>query len=390
VRRVQRVTPARYVPLTWLLCALISTAPYGATGEEDKAAKLQQLRQQIQDLQKSLGAARDQQAELRESLRRSEVEIGRISRILKDLRKQLRRQTRALKDLEARRGKEREALGAQREAIARQMVASYAMGRQGQLKIVLNQQDPAAIARTLTYYDYFIKARAARIAAIDHTLAELTQTEQDISAETNRLDRLRIDQADRLSALQQTRRTRAEVLAKLEAEIRTKQQRLDQLLKDEARLARLVQRLREALSDIPPDAVGVPFSQLKGRLAWPVDGRVTARFGETRKPGTMRWQGVMLQAEQGREVHAVYHGRVAFADWLRGFGLLIIIDHGDGFMSLYGHNESLYKSPGDWVEGGELIATVGDSGGRAEPGLYFEIRHNGRPADPARWCVARK
>ena len=364
--------------------------PYEASGDEDKTAKLQQLRQQIQELQKSLGAARDQQAELRQSLRRSETEIGRISRVLKDLRTQLRRQTRALEDLEARREEERRSLGAQRDAIARQMVASYAMGRQGQLKIVLNQQDPAAIARTLTYYDYFIKARAERIAAIDHTLTELTQTEKDISAETERLDRLRADQADRLSALQQTRRTRAEVLAKLEADIRTKQQRLDQLLKDEARLARLVERLREALSDIPPDAIGVPFSQLKGRLAWPVDGRLGARFGETRKPGTMKWQGVMLQAEQGREVHAIYHGRVAFADWLRGFGLLIIIDHGDGFMSLYGHNESLYKSPGDWVEGGELIATVGDSGGRAEPGLYFEIRHNGRPTDPARWCVARK
>jgi septal ring factor EnvC (AmiA/AmiB activator) len=143
------------------------------------------------------------------------------------------------------------------------------------------------------------------------------------------------------------------------------------------------------LVDIPAEADGQqPFHSRKGKLRWPARGRLAQRFGAPRSGG-LRWRGVMIEAQEGGEVRAVSQGRIAFSDWMRGFGLLLIIDHGDGYMSLYGHNQTLYKEVGEWVDTGEVVALLGASGGRTESGLYFEMRHKGRPINPVHWCAGK-
>ena len=385
--------------LAGLLCGGVPDVAPAAGGEaartqeQDKGARLEALRRTIKELRTSLDRARGRQSELREQLRTSEVSIGSLTQSLQKLEKELRQKNAELRGLRDRRDQARDALAQQRQALAQQIVAGYAMGRQGQVKIILSQQEPSAVGRMLTYYDYFNRARAARIDEINQKLAEIDVLEGAIAQQTETLTQLRGDQAQQLDALRESRGARRQVLVKLDGEIRTKQQKLEALLQDERNLAELVIKLRRALAEVPPEAPavpadGTPFGQLKGKLPWPARGKITTRYGTTREVGSLTWRGVVIGAEEGGDVKAIYRGRVAFADWLRGFGLLIIVDHGDGYMSLYGHNQSLAKGVGDWVERGEVIATVGNSGGQDASGLYFEIRHNGVPDNPLRWCRA--
>jgi len=387
--------------LAWLLCACPAVAAGPADGgdpavraaEQDKAARLEALRRAIKELRTSLDKARGRQSELREQLRASEVAIGSLTQSLKKLGKELRQKSAELRGLRAQREEARVALAQQRQALAQQIVAGYAMGRQGHVKIILSQQEPSTVGRMLTYYDYFNRARAVRIGEIDHKLAEIGVLEHAIAQQAEMLEQLHGEQTQQLQALRESRSSRRQILVKLGGEIKTKQQKLEVLLQDERNLSELVIKLRRALAEIPPESPpgpgdGAPFASHKGKLSWPARGKITARYGSARQVGAMTWRGVMIGAEEGGEVKAIYRGRVAFADWLRGFGLLIIVDHGDGYMSLYGHNQSLSRGVGDWVERGETIATVGNSGGQDAAGVYFEIRHNGVPDNPLRWCRA--
>jgi len=189
------------------------------------------------------------------------------------------------------------------------------------------------------------------------------------------------------AALEKTSRARALVVSRLNQEIHSKGEALVRLLEDERRLQQVVETIHEAMPEVLTDRGQRPvFGKLKGRLQWPTKGKVRALFGKPRQAGRVRWNGVLIQAREGKEVHSVSHGRVAYADWLRGYGLLLIVDHGDGYMSLYGHNQSLFKETGDWVEAGEVIGSVGKSGGFQQAELYFEIRHNGKPSNPVKWC----
>ena len=271
--------------------------------------------------------------------------------------------------------------------VASQVRAAYAMGRQEYLKILLNQENPATVGRVVTYYDYLNKARSERIDSLGKTIKQLEQVRNEVEAETRRLSELREKRRQEKLALEQSRQEREQVIAQLKHEINSQDKRLAGMLQDEQQLKALIRALADALEDIPAEPGNrKPFGTLKGKLKWPARGPVLISYGSPRKLGKLRWQGVMIGAREGQEVHAVAGGRVAFADWLRGYGLMIIIDHGDGYMSLYGQNQSLYKETGDWVEAGEAIASVGDSGGVDQVGLYFEIRKDGHPTDPVRWC----
>lgn len=361
--------------------------------EKEKAAKLEALRRTIKDLRTSLDQARGKQAELRGQLRDSEISIGSLSQSLKKLKKELEQKGAELRGLRARRDEANAALEHQRRLLAQQILAGYAMGREGHLKIILSQQEPSSVGRMLTYYDYLNRARATRIEEIDHRLAEIGVLEHAIAQQAETLEQLHGEQTRQLQALRDSRASRRQVLVKLDGEIKTKQQKLETLLQDERNLSELLIKLRRALAEIPaerPPGPGdsAPFASHKGKLSWPARGKITARYGSARQVGSLTWRGVVIGAEEGVEVKAIYRGRVAFADWLRGFGLLIIVDHGDGYMSLYGHNQNLAKNVGEWVERGETIATVGNSGGQDSAGLYFEIRHNGVPDNPLRWCRA--
>ena len=360
--------------------------------------KLEQLRQQIQVLRSELDSDVQRKQVLQSRLRRSERHIGKVVALLKKLKHQLRTQQRELKKLNTRRNKLQSNLHKHRVALARQIRAAYTIGQQEYVKILLNQQDPAAVTRTLTYYDYFHRARLARMQDIDKALAELSTLEKRIQQKTRKLEKNREEQNREKTQLEKTRQRRTSVLAKLQQQILAKGERLSLMEEDKRRLQRLLDSLATVSPPSPASPDGresglssegsehMPFAKLRGQLRWPSRGRLTTRYGSPRKIGKLKWQGVNISAPEGTEVNAISYGRVAFSDWLRGFGLLIIIDHGDGYMSLYGGNQSLFKEVGDWVEAGEVIASMGKSGGRKDSALYFEIRHNGKPSNPLKWC----
>lgn len=354
--------------------------------------KLEQLRQQIKTLRSELNTDRERKQDLQSRLRDTETRIGKVAALLRGLKRQLRKQNRDLKKLNKRRKKLRANLQVQRVNLALQIRAAYAIGQQEYIKILLNQQDPAAVSRTMTYYDYFNSARLDRIQSLDARLADLQAVENKIERKKAKLEHNRLEQNQEKMQLEKNRGQRAEVLAKLNQQMKAKGERLNLMLENQRRLQRLLNRLvDEEYEDIEPDLMPEQgerkaFASLRGKLLWPSRGRLTNSYGSRRKVGKLKWQGVMIKAPEGTDVSAISHGRVAFSDWLRGFGLLTIIDHGDGYMSLYGGNQSLYKEVGDWVEAGEVIASVGNSGGNKNTALYFEIRHKGKPTNPLKWC----
>lgn len=381
--------PAVVLCLCLLCVPLPAAAAAKDTGKDE--ARLEEVRREIERLSGELTGARDRQSRLREELRASEKQIGAASLTLKQLAGKQRDKSAELARLQERRRAAETALGRQRDALERQIVAAYMMGREGQMKIIFNQQDPATLGRMLSYYDYLNRARIERMDVIRAGVEEIDALQSGIAAEQAELDRLRAASAGQIEVLDASRKARRETLAKLESEIKSREQRLAGLKQDERSLSELVSRLRQAFRDLPVDLPdGVPFANLKGKLPWPVQGKLAARYGSSRggEAEKLSWRGILIDADEGAEVHAVYNGRVVFADWMRGFGLLVIVDHGGGYMSLYGHNQSLYKAVGDPVRKGETIATVGNSGGRGRAGLYFELRHNGVPDNPAPWLLA--
>jgi len=355
-----------------------------------KAAELKRLRQRIDKTRKQLQGMRGRHDAAEAELRHTERRIGKLVRGLKEVAHQLDAKGRKLDRLHHKESDLDKRLSEQRKLLADQVRAAYAIGRQEYVKMLLNQQDPAALGRVSTYYDYFNRARAKRIHAALATLHKLDRVKHDIVDEQQKLQALQHQRRQDKQDLEATYHKRAKAVARLNAEIHSKSGELARLQANEKALKKLLDALRDVLADIPAESGNhKPFPSLKGKLPWPTRGRVRDLFGR-RQLAQLKWNGVVIRAPEGRKVRAISHGRVAFADWMRGYGLLIIIDHGHGYMSLYGHNQALYKETGDWVEPGDVIASVGASGGQARAGLYFEIRHNGHPVDPAHWCSARR
>ena len=375
---------------TAVALAVLLAGPGSTDAQPDRAAaesELARVREVIRSLEEQLRDARAERTQASRALEEHEraiaaiaVEQRRLDQTAASLDAQLAQLGATRLELAARASIEREKLG-------QHLRVAYALGREDRLKLLLQRRDPATISRLLRYHGYFSRERYERIAALEATLSRLHATEEAIMAETRRLALVREQQSARGEALrtQQTRRT--EAIATLDREMRDRGSRLASLQRDRDRLTELLRRLREAISDITPELEPPrSFKALQGRLPWPVEGRLSRHFGTPRQDVDMAWQGVVLEAAHGQDVRAVAHGRVVFADWMRGFGQLVIIDHGAGYMSLYGHNEALLREPGEWVNAGDSVATVGNSGGHARSGVYFEIRHEGRPQDPARWC----
>jgi septal ring factor EnvC (AmiA/AmiB activator) len=277
-------------------------------------------------------------------------------------------------------------LAKDRAALAGQIRAAQMIGQEEPLKLLLNQREPAQAGRVFVYYQYFGRARAAQIGAINAHIGELATLDAALAEEEARLAALESQRQGELSKLTAARERRGRALVTLEAESKNRAKELARLEEQKGGIEKLVRELRRALERVekfPTDSKDA-FAKLRGKLAWPAAGRLSASFGQIRAGG-VKWDGVLVSAEQGAPVRAVYHGRVVYADWLSGLGLLTIIDHGDGYLSLYGHNERLYKEVGERVTAGDTIASVGDSGGRSAPALYFEIRKAGKPVDPRPW-----
>ncbi len=359
----------------------------------------------------------------------SEVEMlyGRSAALLKALQTQVELKRENLLKIQQEILKSSAEITKQNKELAGQMKAAYAMGQKEKLKLLLNQQDPTVSSRMLVYYDYLNKARLVKLASISETMQRMDQLGKQQEQETLILEKsLEQKQAEQI-AVDGVRKRRTELLSQLKTDFSSNEQQIIYLKESENKLKNLVSSLQRSTSDLsievqqakktqpeteissepPKDLPGSgddfskiasspsaakggvdgDFSALKGQLPWPVKGRLSNKFGSARTESTESiWDGVLIDASEGTEIRAITSGKVVYSDWLRGYGLLIIIDHGKGYMTLYAFNQSLYRQVGEWVEVGEVIASVGQSGGRSHSGLYFGIRNNGKPVDPLEWC----
>ena len=373
-----------------LLFLLFSTALIAESVDdkiEEKERELIDLQSRIDEITTKLNSSVQHRQTLIDQLRITELQIGRSTRKLRELKETLDRLRTHIAILKGNRRLQKAELEVQRKELIRQLRAAYAMGRQEQLKILLNQENTALLSRVMAYYDYFNRARTERIIITKKVLNALRNTEQEIAQESELLSQLLMQEQKEQQRLGKVNNARLLVITALDSEIQGKGDELQELKRNEQKLQSLVKELQEEqLIALSLETGGdIPFKELKGALKWPTSGRLINSYGTIKTVG-IKWDGVMISAPEGQEVRSVHHGRVAFADWLRGFGLLLIIDHGDGYMTLYGHNQSLFKEIGEWVEPGETVALVGRSGGRGSAGVYFGIRYNGRPVNPQVWC----
>jgi murein hydrolase activator len=367
----------------------------GATAAGDDAAavqqhKLEQLRTRINAVQSRMDRDVDRRSAVQGQLRQSERDIARTAANLRELDGKVAAAQSRLDVLQHEQAGKQAALDQQKSALAKQIRAAYAEGRNSELQLLLNAEDPATVERLLTYYDYLNQARATRIQAVRSELQALATVNEQVKAQLADVSQLRDQRAKALASMQAGRDARKRLLAHINSDIHDRNAELARLHHDEQAIQDLLATLQQALSDIPPDLEKTrEFAKLKGHLNWPVAGKLAHRFGEPLVGKRLPAQGDLIAAPMGTAVKVISWGRVVYADWLPRFGLLVIVDHGAGYMSIYAHNQSLYTQVGDWVHPGQVIATLGDSGGQEQPALYFEIRHKNRPLNPRQWCRGR-
>lgn len=380
--------PVRWTGLICLLGLLLaaSGAPPRAAEPAAKEAELKQVRARIDSIRRTVHAEAERRDALSSQLKRADLAIQSARERLAAARANRIAAEKKLAELRTERSATERRIAAERAALAAELQVAYVNGRQEQLKLLLNQGDPARAARMMTYYGYLGRARAARITLVKERLAHLELLTESIAAEAQRLKAHEQEQENQVEALADARTQRSQTLAQVQARIKTRNDQLAKLRREARGLERLIEELRRAIEEFP-ELADQPFARVKGKLPWPVKGKVLARFGQQRAGGPMKWEGVVIGAQRGAPVRAPYHGRVVYADWLPGLGLLVVLDHGDGYMTLYGHNEQLYRRVGDRVAPGDLLAAVGDAAGLGRPGLYLEIRKGKQTLDPAGWLI---
>ncbi|MFT6289206.1 MAG: septal ring factor EnvC (AmiA/AmiB activator) [Alcanivorax sp.] len=371
------------------LVSLLSPALISAQNqseEEQTRRELNQLQARINKVSAEISGARTQQNKLQAELKNSEMALGTLQKHLRDNTAAIADASAELQQLQIRKTGLESARHEQQARIASELETAWKMGQQGQLKVLLNQEDPDTVARTMAYYRYFFDARTELLDGYRATLSDLEQVAQGIVTTTDilasRQSELRQQQLE-LAAAQDRRKS---TVTLLNADIKSKGAALKDLEQNRLELERLLETIEQAVANLEIPDNYQPFATARGIMPWPVKGKNNNRFGRPRNEGKMRWQGINITAREGETVGAIHHGRVVYADWFRGSGLLLIIDHGDGYMSLYAHNQALLREVGEWVSAGTPISTVGNSGGLANAALYFEIRHNGKPTNPANWC----
>lgn len=388
LERLKNITCCRFLR-TALLLVLGLCAVAQANQDIDKTqaeSKLGEVTRAISELREQLDSSRADHRAEQAHLREVTLAIQEANLEFRSLEQQRTLHLEELADLERQKEEYLSSLDERLSQLAIQVRSSYQLGSQTRIKLILNQDDPARVSRMLAYYDYLNRAQVSKIAGLKVALTTLDSMQQSIDRELLRLEKVQNEQRAVLTELDDQRLVREELLARLSSRINSEETRLQELERNRKDLEALIERLGDVLADIPADLgshTGV--ARQKGKLPMPLAGRVNHAFGQPRSGG-LRWQGWLISAQVGDEVGAVAYGRVAFADWLRGYGLIMIIDHGQGYLSLYGHNESLLHEVGAWVEPGEVISVVGSNPGN-DQGLYFELRKDGKALDPAAWIA---
>ena len=369
-----------------------ATAGFAQSGDGEltriKERELEDVRARINTLKESMDKSAAERDRLTGELQELEIAIAEQRMRLDEIERERRYTTNRKQQLDSELAEREAHLDEESTALARQVRAAYMSGSQEKIRLLLNQRDPATLGRLMAYYRYLNDYRAENIEAVIEQIERLVELRAKIAAEEARLSELADSRYRELTRLNTAQEERTALLVRLRDKISSEGKEVERLAEQEKDLTRLIAELTSILSDYPISSED-PFSSHKGRLTWPVAGTLLHDFGQPRASDKVKWNGVVLAAPRGREVRAVYHGRVAFADWLAGMGLLVIVDHGEGYMTLYGYNETLLKNAGDWVAPGDVIATVGDSGGQPQASLYFELRRGTRPVNPGQWVTRR-
>ena len=389
--------------LALLLC--LGLLICGGSAAASQQAKLDQLRLRISALQQELEKTNESKSEASDALRASERAISSSNRALAALAQQQHEARQTLQQLQQQSQRLQAGMRSQQALLGKLLYQQYLGGQQEYLKLLLNNQTPDQVAREIQYYEYIARSRAVWIKTLRVNLAQLDEIAVQARQREKEIAALQAQEKTQQQALEKEKTARQQVLNQFARQLKQQRHEIGRLQHDENRLSQLVKKLAQILmqaqstaqgkhkklfsNDQLPDSRfdGKPFEQLKGKLVLPVMGAVTNKFGSARPDSSVLWKGLQLRAAKGQAVKAVAAGRVIFADWLRGFGNLLIIDHGLGYMSLYGNNETLYKQVGDLLRGGDTIAAVGNSGGNEDSGLYFELRHQGNPLDPMKWIA---
>ncbi|MBS0359417.1 MAG: peptidoglycan DD-metalloendopeptidase family protein [Proteobacteria bacterium] len=370
-----------------IICVLFSSKllanPSPSTTINQKSQQLNTIKTQINQLQKNLSVTQDKRDGLNQELKKTEIEIGNITNELSTLEQNVQKQNSSLAQVLSSQKKQQQQLDDQRALLAQQIRAHYTLGREETIKILLNQQNLSQLNRITLYYQHIYDARKKSLLKIQKTLDELNQTQQKMTQIKESLEFLKQQKELKHNTILEKQTLQKNFVSALNKKITSEGSQLKELEKDKKSLEELISRMRLlSLANYQP---GVPFSKLRQKLIWPVKGPIITRYGDRLAHSFIKSNGLKIKAHEGQEVRSVYSGKVLFADWLRGFGLLIILDHGQGYMTLYANNKNLYKKPNEIVQAGELIATAGHSGGNNENGLYFEIRKNGKPENPKHW-----
>ena len=383
-----------------VFCLLLGTLCSHGHAEDLKTSnELNKVESDINGVQQDMQRLSQQKDNLQNLLADIEKHYGEIAALLKTLQIQIEQKRQNLDQIRQDMQTYQSEIDKLSKELAVQIRAAYTMGQKEKLKLLLNQQDPALSSRMMAYFNYFNKERLKKLIALETAVQRLDQLDKQRQTETKLLEQDLLRKKSEQSALDEARKQRNELLLQIGNDFSSSEQQLSQLQESENRLKSLMASLPITEEELAVDAeqakkfftstensseLKTDFSTLKGKLPWPVKGRLVHKFGSPRSEDT--WDGVLIDASEGMEIKAVTGGKVVYAEWLRGYGLLTIIDHGQGYMTLYAFNQSLYKRMGDQVEAGDVIASVGQSGGRSQPGLYFGIRKKGVPIDPLEWC----
>ncbi|WP_371824805.1 murein hydrolase activator EnvC [Marinobacter sp. MDS2] len=367
-----------------VLALSLGAAPLSA--EQDVTPEqVEALKQRIANIDEWLADAEEDRSKLEQQLASTERKINKLTRERRDLRNQAAEQKKRLHSLEKQESELTNTLNIQRKGLMKQIRAAWMEGEAPALKVLLNEIEPGNLARTMTYYEYLSKDTVARLEAFQHSLRELKAARAEVQATRVELAKTEANLEQRQNRLAESRQERNKTLVALKSDIKDRRSEKKTLEADQKRLEKLLKEVQEAIANIPSPNESRPFKSQRSKLGWPVQGKVVSQYGTLYADGKLRRNGMIINTQEDAEVTAVHHGRVVFANWLRGFGLMTIIDHGDGYMTLYGHSSSLFTSPGDWVTPGQTIALVGRTGGTQDPALYFEVRKNGKPVNPRTW-----
>jgi septal ring factor EnvC (AmiA/AmiB activator) len=378
--RISSSYPRKRVSSILAACLLLAV---NFAQAQTKTEQLNKLNKTIENLATNIIATHHRQRTLQQQLKENEVVAGKLVIELQKTEHKLDQQYTQLKKLNINKIEYRNLLAMQQNNLAQQIRATYMLGNQTYLKLLLNHQDPNRLSRIFAYYNYLQKSRIRSINQINKTLQELHENKSNTMEQTKNLSLLKQRQQQEYRKLITSKQQHIYLLHGINLQLKTQQQKLNKLLADKQALEKVIAQLKASI--ISAD-FAAPLNQLHEKLHWPVKGKIEDLYGSQIEHSQLKWDGVIIRAIEGQNVYAISSGRVVFAQWLQGYGLLLIINHGHGYMSLYGRNNSLYKQVGDIVQPGDAIATVGQSGGYNYPSLYFAIRHNGKPVDPKLWC----